>query len=343
MSKNLKAWSYRVIAAVLIIFTSFAIIFTAAYFTPGLSVAIDHCPSAFKSAGIKVTNADNNAAKTIDKTSIEFTESIGQEAKDFSQDPVLRNKQLLDSLLRIAQHDKEEIKTGKTYDRFWTHAVSENCKENMQEDYPINLSTKNVVILLVVSIMLLIAFVLLRKKIFLNHQPLNKRTRVTVLTLVLVPLISLAALAQLTSIEEENPSGKCVQSKAFAPHSQVSFTKSTYFNTLIISKTTFTRSNEGFIANIKKNKIGNETTADQQAKMLEDYKIVRSKYKKLYDEASRDSDFSIFRQNAKNSQECVSAARFRILTSAFFLVSAIGVTIFSFGKRKKSESSIEDL
>ena len=69
--------------------------------------------------------------------------------------------------------------------------------------------------------------------------------------------------------------------------------------------------------------------------MLEDYKIVRSEYKKLYDEASRDSDFSILQQNEKNSQECISAARFRILTSAFFLVSAIGVMIFSFGNRKK--------
>lgn len=339
----MKPWVYRILAVFTILFTAFTITFTVSFFIPGLESGIDHCPSAYSSENIKISASDENAAEEARIRSDKRHNNASYAAKNFSSDPVIRHKQLLTSLLDLAKDEKNEIKISKGYDKYWTVAIAESCKENTKNDLPISYTRVSVIAIIALDIALLVTLYILKRKVFKNQNKIKPKSRNALIILSVVGLLIFITLNLGTNVEDRNPNGKCNLAKAFTAHNQIPLSKYTYFQTLIISNSSYTRTDKEFYQNAKTARNFAYTTPEQQKQMLSDYKTISKEYKSIYNDAKKDPDFIQNAKNAKTSMYCISKTRLKIARAAFLIMVTFGIIVFNFGKWEIKIKPKEDL
>ena len=69
MKQNSKQWIYRIIVGLVILISSFTVIFTAMYFTTGMANSFRTCPSAFSNSAKSTSVANQKVINSVTKNS----------------------------------------------------------------------------------------------------------------------------------------------------------------------------------------------------------------------------------------------------------------------------------
>jgi hypothetical protein len=361
-------WIYRIVAIIFIFSAAFTIVFTAMYFTPGLSDRGDYCPSAFSNPLPKADDPvfkDLNTYATKSENELQETDAIVNQVK-IEKDPVEKNILLSKFALIVVQQGEAKSQDARLWrlneklneltcgfdsynlDTKKLEKLTSESTKNLDatfHDKDItaaltpsgdqnfvlhNLTGRNVFILWLLTIFLGIAVFLLRRKV----NPVQKLPKILRIVLSILLLGLLCVLTVSSLISEPVPSFEtekaCKVTDGFDVF-QPSHGQpfSGYLSIETLGKS-LSRTDSQQIKIVEK-AAKRKLSDEEKTRLIEGYDPLRTKAKKILSKVEATSDFQAYKSNKGIADgTCIAAARKQLYFAAFFVLFGIFMSAFIF-------------